>query len=344
MKNRIAQVERIKELVDAYNDNDNANTSHTDKIIKCLCTVCKSSLASYLQHSYEMVQSHTRSFMLYNHNSIGILNTKTTLNKNEIKKEINALSMKFNDLERNYRNLDNKINRFKTLESIIENGINDELIVENEQERKDEQKNDEQIEALTVAYKTNHEIHNLYNLLYCQNSIYNNHCFINKQQLCLKENNIDWGILTLIIIAYRRQYHLLQLYNDKQPEYISEIITKDSIQYHVRIRLIPLHHKALVAISYHYMNNSNKIPDAQDILPLGNTDTNANQKIIGLIALRYFLHYTINKDSNDSDNINNGNTIQYQQIMYKHIYNKDVTCSINETVIINEILDIVKTF
>jgi len=223
-------------------------------------------------------------------------------------------------------------------------GINDELIEQNELDQQDKWKEDEQIDLLMTAYNTNHEIHSLYN---------NNQYFMNGYQLCQQHTNIDWGLLTIIIIAYRRQQQLLKSSIDIQPEYISETITNNSIKYHVRIRLIPLHHKALIVISYHYydyINDSNKLPDAQDILSLQNTnESDPDQNIIGLIALRYFLHCTTNDNNNNNDNNdnieNNSNPILlYQQIIYKHIYNNDVTCNTNETVIINEILDIVKNF
>jgi len=289
-----------------------------------------------------------------NNNNNNNNNNNHNVNKREITKETNVLSTKFNDLERNYIKLDHEINRLKILETIIEKGINDELIVQNELERQDNQKEDEQIDSLMTAYNTNHEIHSLYNILYCQNSIYNDQYFVNGYQLCQKDNNIDWGMLAIIIIAYRRQQQLLKSSIDIQPEYISETITNDSITYHVRIRLIPLHHKALIVISYYYNDynhDSNKLPDAQDILSLQNTNKldPDHQNIIGLIALRYFLYCITNDnntDNNDDDNDNDNieNNILIQKIIYKHIYNNDVTCNTNETLIINEILDIVKAF
>ena len=199
MKRRIAQVERIKHLVD-----DNGIGQTEDIIRSNLCTICKSSLVSYLQDSYELVQSHTKSFMLSNNdnnNNNNNNNNNHSVNKREITKETNVLSTKFNDLERNYIKLDHEINRLKILETIIEKGINDELIVQNELERQDNQKEDEQINSLMTAYNTNHEIHSLYNILYCQNTIYNDQYFINGYQLCQQDNNIDWGMLLIIIIA-----------------------------------------------------------------------------------------------------------------------------------------------
>jgi len=325
MYNRIAQIERIKHLVDNH---PILNSSEKGRVHN-LCSVCKSALIIYLEECYDVAQAQTRLYVSAMHNN-QTYNDKHIDNdiKDDLLKEIQVLTSKLNDLDEKIHSINENIFNCLVSESYKMNALYQEIISETKLDRVHQQLQNEQNDLLRLAYSTNEEINKLHLMLSTPE-------IVAKTYICQFKDN-DFGFIALIIISHRRRMKSSESSNIS-PEYISTIIIHKCVKYNVRIRLIPLRKKILIIISYYYNNvDDNITPDSQEIISLSNSNM---MNVRGLIALLYFLHHTINISNNDIR--------QYEKLLFKEIYDCDIdnkehhytTDSINE-----EIQKLVTTF